>query len=213
MTLCRTPYRSSSVIFLNILSDVIYVHRRNCFFTLQSHMPILHSGPIRCVSWSLLRLGVPLTIPSLLGPLRICPLRTAGTAQRIFRLRAAANCCRDPTPTWVRFLDCRRGRTFRRRSVYRSSNDPRASMSASSIWSSCHSNTASFTFGSDFDFCGHDRLLSLVGRRPIFMGPQSSKKCQHLFLIGKNSAWPACISANRRAIICCRLGSISIVVF
>jgi hypothetical protein len=104
----------SSLVLLIILSDILFIRRRSWSFGPWFLMPLLHSGLIRCVFWSHLPLGAPLAEPSLPGPLRIFPFRTAGMARRTTRLRAADTFCLDPTLSWDRFLAPRRRHTAKR---------------------------------------------------------------------------------------------------
>jgi hypothetical protein len=89
---------SSRVDFLEFPSDFLRIRRHTCcleprFLFL---MPALHSWLLCRIFSNLLPLGALFAVRSLPGLLHICPLRTAGTARRMTRLRAADDFCRDP---------------------------------------------------------------------------------------------------------------------
>jgi hypothetical protein len=75
------------------------------------------------------------------------PLRTAGTARRMTRFRAAESFCRDTTLSWIRFLAPWRRRTTRRRYPYRSSDGAILSKFICSLKGSCRSTAASVSSG------------------------------------------------------------------
>jgi hypothetical protein len=109
--------RFSSLVSLNITSDVLRVLRYGCFLILLYHLPLCY---VRRLFTSMLELWAFLAALIFPVPLRTRPLHTAGTARRISRFRAADDFCQDPTLSWIRFFAPRRRRTKRSPSSCRS---------------------------------------------------------------------------------------------
>jgi hypothetical protein len=115
---------SSRTVFLAALSDVLRILCRVSSLSPRPIIPLLYSEGVRCFFPNVLTFGFPLPMLSLHGHLRTVPFRTAGTARRICRFRAADNFCPDQTLSWVRFFAHRRRHTTKHRSPY---HDPRLS--------------------------------------------------------------------------------------
>jgi hypothetical protein len=92
---------------------------------------------------ALLRPPVPLRRHFIPGPTRTCPLRIAGTAQQVNRLRAAANLCRGPPLPWARLFGLLWCLMARRWSPYRSSVIPIVSWSVAPSGTPWGSSTTS----------------------------------------------------------------------
>jgi hypothetical protein len=98
--------------------------RCSCSFKSWSLIPLLQSGWVCCLLSSVHTLGALLATLSVPGPWQPCPLRGAGLAQRVIRLRVAANFFLDPPSSWVCFFGCQLHPMARSRSPYRFFSTP-----------------------------------------------------------------------------------------